>query len=119
MKKVWHGVSFVALALVFALALTALLGGRQAALGRAADEAKPGGGPRYSVIETQGHNLLVADNGANKLYYYTTDMDAPIGSPLKLRASLDLTKVGRPEITITPHNLEKMRKKNPDKGKEK
>jgi hypothetical protein len=66
-----------------------------------------GGGAHYSVVLTEGHNLLVTDNGANKLYFYTTDKDKPIGSPLKLRASVDLTHVGQEEIKITPHNLEK------------
>jgi hypothetical protein len=71
-----------------------------------------GPGARYSVIETQGFNLLVTDNAANKLYYYATDKDAPVGSSMKLRASLDLTQVGKEEIRITPHNLENMRKKD-------
>lgn len=66
---------------------------------------------RYTVIETQGFNLLVTDNAANKLYYYATDKDVPIGSPMKLRASLDLNQVGREEIKITAHNLENIRKK--------
>ena len=69
-------------------------------------------GPRYTVIETQGFNLLVTDNAANKLYYYATDKDVPPGSPLKLRASLDLSQVGKEEIKITPHNLENIRKKD-------
>ena len=67
-------------------------------------------GAHYSVVMTEGHNLLVTDNGTNKLYFYTIDKDKPIGSPLKLRASLDLTKVGEEEIKITPHNLEKFEK---------
>jgi hypothetical protein len=71
-----------------------------------------GGGARYTVIETQGFNLLVTDNAANKLYYYATDKDVPIGSPLKLRASLDLTQIGKEEIKITPHNLENIKKKD-------
>ena len=48
---------------------------------------------------------------SNKLYYYATDKDVPVGSPMKLRASLDLTQVGKPEIRLTPHNLENIRKK--------
>lgn len=72
----------------------------------------PGGfGGRFTVIETQGFNLLVTDNAVNKLYYYATDKDAPVGSPMKLRASLDLSQIGKEEIKITPHNLENMRKK--------
>lgn len=53
------------------------------------------GGPRYTVIDTEGHNLLVTDNGTNTLYFYTTDKDAPIGSELKMRGSLDLNQVGK------------------------
>lgn len=67
--------------------------------------------PRYTVIETQGFNLLVTDNAANKLYYYATDKDVPVGSPLRLRASLDLSQIGREEIKLTAHNLENIRKK--------
>ena len=69
-----------------------------------------GTGARYTVVMTEGHNLLVTDNCTNKLYFYTTDKDKPIGSPLKLRASVDLTKVGEEEIKITAHNLEKTEK---------
>jgi hypothetical protein len=68
-------------------------------------------GPHYTVIETQGFNLLVTDNAANKLYYYATDKDAPVGSALKLRASLDLSQIGEKEISLQTHNLENMRKK--------
>jgi hypothetical protein len=76
-----------------------------------AQRADAGSTPRYTVIETQGFNLLVTDNAANKLYYYATDKDVPVGSPMKLRASLDLSQVGREELKITPHNLENIRKK--------
>ena len=77
---------------------------------RAPGGAMPPMGAHYSVVMTEGHNLLVTDNGTNKLYFYTIDKDKPIGSPLKLRASVDLTKVGEEEIKITPHNLEKFEK---------
>jgi hypothetical protein len=79
-------------------------------------QRRPGGlpmmgpGPHYSVVMTEGHNLLVTDNATNKLYFYTIDKDKPIGSPLKLRASVDLIKVGEEEIKITSHNLEKPEK---------
>lgn len=80
-----------------------------------AERAEPAGsGPRYTVVETQAFNLLVTDNATNKLYYYTTDKEASIGAPMKLRASLDLAHVGREEIKITAHNLESIREK---KGK--
>ncbi len=71
------------------------------------EEGKAAGPAHYTVVMTEGHNLLVTDNATNKVYFYTIDKDKPIGSPLKLRASVDLTKVGEDEIHITPHNLEK------------
>jgi hypothetical protein len=79
---------------------------------KAQRDGAAGSGSRYTVVETQGFNLLVTDNTANKLYYYATDKDAAIGSPMKLRASLDLTQIGREEIKITAHNLENIRKKD-------
>jgi hypothetical protein len=67
-----------------------------------------GAGPaHYTVVMTEAHNLLVTDNANNKLYFYTIDKDKPIGSPLKLRASMDLAQVGEEEVKLTPHNLEK------------
>jgi hypothetical protein len=78
-------------------------------------DAAAGAGHRYTVIETQGFNLLVTDNAANKLYYYATDQDQQAGAPMKLRASLDLSQVGKEVIKITPHNLENMRKKEQPK----
>jgi hypothetical protein len=60
----------------------------------------PTAGPRYTIVETQGSNLLVTDNGTNTVYFYTIDKDKEIGSDLKLRASVDLTQVGKPEIHI-------------------
>jgi hypothetical protein len=105
----------VACVVVLTAAVIALALGHPV-FGRAEDEAKSTGGTRYTVIETQGFNLLVTDNQANKLYYYATDKDVPVGSPLKLRASLDLAQVGKEEIKITPHNLENIRKRN---GKDK
>jgi hypothetical protein len=65
-------------------------------------QAQRGGGggtsPRYSVIDTEGHNLIVTDNQTNTLYFYTIDKEAKVGSELKLRGSIDLTQVGRPVI---------------------
>jgi len=67
--------------------------------------AQRGGGgsasPHYTVVETEGHNLIVTDNQKNTLYFYTIDKDQPIGSPLHLRGSLDLTQVGGPVLTPT------------------
>ena len=95
-------------AVLFVAALIVLSRNHPAQAERAAE---PATGPHYSVVETEGHNLLVTNNAASKLYFYPVDKDKPIGSPLKLRASLDLTKVGKEEISITKHNLENMPKK--------
>src|SRR5262249_7400138 len=71
---------------------------------RATEQGKGGeGGPRYTIVETQGHNLLVTDNVANKVYFYTKDENEKIGADLKLRASCDLTQVGKDVIHITSH----------------
>ena len=91
------------------VALIVLARSESAPAQRAAAE---GSGPHYTVIETQGFNLLVTDNATNKLYYYATDKDASVGSPMKLRASLDMNQVGKEEIKLTPHNLENIRKKD-------
>jgi hypothetical protein len=78
------------------LVVVVVLACRQPALGQ-----REGGGsafPRYSVIETEGHNLIVTDNQTNTLYFYTIDKDKEIGSELRLRASMDLKQVGKPVI---------------------
>jgi hypothetical protein len=77
-----------------------LLSGRPDAAARAEARADPAPGPRYTVVETEGHNLLVTDNGNNTIYYYTIDRDSEIGSDLKLRGSIDLTQVGKPAIKV-------------------
>jgi hypothetical protein len=82
----------------------------EAALGRADDQGKAAGPAHYTVVLTEGHNLLVTDNATNKLYFYTTDKDKPIGTPLKLRASIELSKVGEEEIPINAINVEKVDK---------
>jgi hypothetical protein len=96
----------VASIVVIAVALIVLSSTVRPVLGGAEEPAKAAGAAHYSVVMTEGHNLLVTDNAANKLYFYTIDKDKPIGSPLKLRASIELTKVGEDEIKITTHNLE-------------
>ena len=61
------------------------------------------GYPRYNVVATEGHNLIVTDNSTNTLYYYTIDREKPIGSELHLRGTVDLTQVGKP--VIKPRHL--------------
>jgi hypothetical protein len=52
----------------------------------------------YSVVNTDGAHLIVVDNGANKLYFYTIDKDGKIGDDLKLRGTVNLQDVGKPSI---------------------
>jgi len=60
-------------------------------------------GPRYTVGETEGHNLIVTDNQKEILYFYTIDKDAKVGADLKLRGQVDLKQVG--QKVIKPENV--------------
>jgi hypothetical protein len=60
---------------------------------------------RYTVVHTEGTNIIVTDNKANTLYFYTIDPGTEPGSDLKLRATLDLTQVGKQ--VLTPKLLKK------------
>jgi hypothetical protein len=79
----------------------------QPAFGAAEQADKAGGGPRYTVVETEGHNLVVTDNGNNILYFYTVDKGESPGADLKLRASLDLNEVGKPVLKPKDINIQK------------
>jgi hypothetical protein len=95
-------------AVVIAAALVAaFLTGRQTppAAGRADDRATPC--PRYSIVETEGHNLIVTDNQTNHLYFYNLDKDKDVGSELRLRATVDLSQVGKPVIAVKHHKADK------------
>ncbi len=61
---------------------------------------------RYTVIETEAHNLIVTDNKSNTVYFYTVDKDKEVGSELKLRGSIDLSQVGKPTISVTKAKAE-------------
>src|SRR5437899_483310 len=106
MKKLGQWSAAIAAAAILLCVLALLMSPHAIARGGADAEGKPAAA-RYTVVETQGHNMPVTNNSANMLYFYTADKDQPVGSPLKLRASLDLTKVGGPELTIKDHGLEK------------
>jgi hypothetical protein len=70
----------------------------QPAFGGAEPGDKGVNGPRYTVVESEAHNLIVTDNKTNTLYFYTIDKDKEVGSELRLRGSIDLNQVGKPEI---------------------
>ncbi len=58
-----------------------------------------GGGPRYSVVHTEGTNLIVVDNKVNIIYFYTIDPDEKPGADLILRGEANLNQVGKDKIT--------------------
>jgi hypothetical protein len=62
------------------------------------DAGAPAGVPKYTVVDTEGTNLLVVDNAKNVLYFYTCDQGKSAGEALKLRGSIDLNQVGQPTI---------------------
>ncbi len=63
------------------------------------------GGPKYTVVETEGTNLLVVDNSTNTMFYYTVEPGQEVGAPLHLRGSIDLNQVGK--ATLTPSSAKK------------
>jgi hypothetical protein len=108
MSKSWTKTLLVVVALILvAGALVVTLRGPEQVAAQGVGVKGGGGMPHYSVIETNGQNVLVTDNTTNTLYFYTIDKEEKIGAPLKLRGSLDLSQVGKPEIKITPINPQK------------
>lgn len=103
MKNTWIG--GWALVTLLAVGLTWSISTRGVpARAQAADKDAPAtAGPRYSVVETEGHNLLVTDNSTDTLYFYTIDKDAKIGSDLELRGKVDLEQVGK--VVVKPSDV--------------
>ena len=68
------------------LAFTLLVGGlvivnrSQQAFGNQVPKESTTNGPHYSVLETEGTNLVVTDNAKNTLYFYTVDKGKAPGS---------------------------------------
>jgi hypothetical protein len=61
-------------------------------------DAKAAAGPKYTIVDTEGTNLLVVDNSNNTVYFYTVDPGKEVGDDLHLRGSLDLNDVGKPVL---------------------
>src|SRR4051794_27849486 len=89
------------LALAVALVALALVMTTRSAPALAEREGSAGPFPRYAVVETEAHNLIVTDNKTSTVYFYTIDKDKEVGSELKLRGTLDLKQVGKPTIKPT------------------
>jgi hypothetical protein len=100
MNATWKNRALVGCLAVLVVALVVALTW-QPALGQ--KEGGTAGYPRYTVVETEGHNLIVTDNQKSTLYFYTIDKDSKIGSDLKLRGQVDLKQVGNK--VIKPANV--------------
>lgn len=79
-----------------ALAVVAVVVGLAVSRGGAQGPAVTAG--RYTVVETEGTNLLVVDNVTNMLHFYTVEPGKEVGDDLHLRGSLDLNDVGKPVL---------------------
>ena len=60
--------------------------------------AQAAASPKYTIVDTEGTNLLVVDNSTNTLYFYTEDAGKDVGDDLQLRGTIDLNEVGKPVI---------------------
>jgi len=104
--------SYVRLAaLVLAVGLVVgslvLMNRAQPTWGAAEQRDRPMTGPHYTVVETEGHNLIVTDNDSNTLYFYTVDKGKPPGSEMKMRGKVDLKQIGKDVIVPADVNLQK------------
>jgi hypothetical protein len=105
MNKFGKTVLALAAALAIGVALGVTVANVPTARGSAEQGDKPAG--RFTVVETEGHNLIVTDNQTQTLYFYTIDKDAELGSDLKLRGTMDLNQVGKDKISPRKINMQK------------
>ena len=106
MNRTWMRCVATVLAVALVAGALVFVNRGQPALG-AEQAGKAVSGPHYTVLETEGSNLVVTDNATNTLYFYTVDKGQPPGSDLKLRATVDLRAVGQPVIRPKDINLQK------------
>jgi hypothetical protein len=92
----WSQRSVVVLALVVAVAGW-LIGQRGQTVRGAGDATQPAGHD-YTVVSSDGANLVVTDNHAHTVFFYSLDDDDEFGGHLKLRGKIDLAQVGKPEL---------------------
>jgi hypothetical protein len=97
----WQYGLAMALCLALAVGLGLALAQDRFAVGGGAKADAAAAGPRFSVVATEGHNLIVTDNKTNVLYFYTIDKGEEVGSDLKLRGSVDLNDVGKAVLRPT------------------
>jgi hypothetical protein len=107
MNRTWMRCGAIVVVTVLVVGALVFMSRVQPAVGGAEPADKAGSGAHYTVVETEGHNLVVTDNATNTLYFYTVDKGEPPGSDLKLRASVDLSQVGSSVIKPKAINLQK------------
>jgi hypothetical protein len=49
---------------------------------------------RFTVVSSEGTNLIAVDHQTHTLFFYTVDHGSEPGADLKLRGTVDLTKLG-------------------------
>lgn len=76
--------------------------------GAAQEKGKPMA-HRYSVVSSEGTNLIAVDNQTHTLFFYTVDHGDEPGADLKLRGTVDLTKLG--ESVLKPKLYRKKEKR--------
>lgn len=106
MKRIWQRNIAIVLGVAF-LAGTVMFTNRGQSAADTVQADKSTGGPHYTIVETEGHNLVVTDNATNTLYFYTVDKGQAPGADLKLRASVNLNDVGKPVIKPKDINIQK------------
>jgi len=90
--------------LVAILAVISVLTFSQSPAARAQRDDAAVSGPRYSVIDSEAHNLIVVDNKSNTLYFDPIDKGRAVQIDLKLPGAIDLQQVGQP--TVHAHQAE-------------
>jgi hypothetical protein len=71
--------------------------------GTPTNETKPQAGGsvgRYTVVSAEATGFIVTDDKVNTLYFYSADPGNEPGAGLKRRGSVDLTRVGKPTISL-------------------
>src|SRR5271166_40657 len=87
MNQSWNRYGVLVLLAVLAIGALVSMNRVQPAFGGA--DQKAASAPHYTVLETEGHNLVVTDNESNTLFFYTVDKGKAPGSELKLRAKVE------------------------------
>jgi len=97
----WSQKSAIAVLLGVALVLGIAIGTNLNTRVVAEEKQSSNGMPRYSVVDTEGVNLVVTDHQKNTVYFYTVEPGDKPGADLHLRGTIDLTQVGKATLKPT------------------